>query len=70
MNKANFEESIDHLVQLATAEEELDVHRVTLIRWGKKGIAPMPLKIGGRWFMRRSDLQALKAGEWGQGHAA
>lgn len=57
-------ETIDFLVQAQDAEQVSGVHRVTLIRWGKKGIAPMPQKIGGRWFWRNSELQKLIAGEW------
>jgi predicted DNA-binding transcriptional regulator AlpA len=39
-------------------------HRITMLRWAAKNIAPKPQKIGGRWFWRNSEIQQLIAGEW------
>jgi predicted DNA-binding transcriptional regulator AlpA len=64
MNSPNIEQTRDHLLQASDVERELNVHRVTLLRWAKRGIAPQPLKIGGRWFWRNSEVQQLIAGEW------
>jgi predicted DNA-binding transcriptional regulator AlpA len=54
----------DYLCQAADVEKEIKVHRITLLRWAKKGIAPKPQKIGGRWFWKHSEIQQLIAGEW------
>ncbi len=64
MNSSHREKSNDHLLQASDVEQELSVHRITLLRWAKRGIAPMPLKIGGRWFWRNSEIQQLKTGQW------
>ncbi len=64
MNNQVTDKNKDYLLQASDVEQELNVHRVTLLRWAKKGIAPMPLKIGGRWFWRNSEIQQLKAGKW------
>ena len=54
----------DYLIQAQEAEQATNVHRITLLRWAAKGIAPKPQKIGGRWFWRNSEVQQLVAGEW------
>ncbi len=67
MNNHNSEKlrtTADYLIQAQEAEQRANVHRITLLRWGRKGIAPMPIKIGGRWFWRNSEIQQLVAGEW------
>ncbi len=64
MNKPKKDKTVDFLLQASDVEQELNVHRVTLLRWAKKGIAPNPQKIGGLWFWRNSEIQKLKAGEW------
>ncbi len=64
MNISTSNTSSDYLIQAQEAEQRANVHRITLLRWGRKGIAPMPIKIGGRWFWRNSEIQQLIAGEW------
>jgi len=54
----------DFLLQALDAEQITNVHRVTLHRWAKRGIAPQPQKIGNRWFWLNSDIQKFIAGEW------
>ena len=58
------EASPDHLIQAQEAEQLTNVHRITLLRWSRRNIAPQPQKIGGRWFWRYSEIQQLIAGEW------
>jgi predicted DNA-binding transcriptional regulator AlpA len=64
MNNSNVEKFTDFFLQAQEAEQLTNVHRVTLLRWAKRGIAPKPQKIGGRWFWRNSEIQQLIAGEW------
>lgn len=64
MTVHNLENLADHLIQAQEAEKVTNVHRITLLRWAAKGIAPKPQKIGGRWFWRNSEIQQLIAGEW------
>ena len=64
MNNSSLKQLSDHLIQAQEAEQRANVHRITLLRWGRKGIAPMPIKIGGRWFWRNSEIQQLVAGKW------
>lgn len=64
MTISNLEKTSDHLIQAQEAEQATNVHRITLLRWAKRGIAPKPQKIGGRWFWRNSEIQQLVAGEW------
>jgi len=54
----------DFLIQAQEAEQATNVHRITLLRWAARNIAPKPQKIGGRWFWRNSEIQQLVAGEW------
>ncbi|MDX2370698.1 MAG: AlpA family phage regulatory protein [Colwellia sp.] len=54
----------DFLLQALEVEQKLSVHRVSMIRWGKAGKAPSPIKIGGRNFWRNSEIEQLMAGEW------
>ena len=54
----------DYFLQAVEAEQATNVHRVTLLRWAKRGIAPKPQKIGGRNFWRNSEIQKFIAGEW------
>ncbi len=61
----NTDQKSDHLLQASEVEQEVRVHRITLLRWAKRGIAPKPIKIGGRWFWRNSEIQKLISGEWG-----
>lgn len=60
----NIEKLADYLIQAAEAEQLTSVHRITLLRWAKRGIAPVPQKIAGRWLWRNSEIQQLIAGEW------
>ncbi|PKI18095.1 helix-turn-helix transcriptional regulator [Colwellia sp. 12G3] len=64
MNNSNVIEQQDFLIQAQEAEQATNVHRITLLRWAARGIAPNPQKIGGRWFWRNSEIQQLIAGEW------
>lgn len=64
MKKSTSEQIKDFLIQAQEAEQATNVHRITLLRWAKKGIAPTPQKIGGRWFWRNSEIQQLIAGTW------
>jgi predicted site-specific integrase-resolvase len=64
MKNSTSERITDFLLQAQEAEQAMNVHRITLLRWAKKGIAPIPQKIGGRWFWRNSEIQQLIAGEW------
>jgi len=64
MTTSTLEQNKDYLIQAQEAEQATHVHRITLLRWAKKGIAPSPQKIGGRWFWRHSEIQQLVAGEW------
>lgn len=64
MNISTDKTPSDFLIQAQEAELITNVHRVTLLRWAARGIAPEPLKIGGRWFWRNSEIQQLIAGEW------
>jgi predicted DNA-binding transcriptional regulator AlpA len=64
MKSNNPDSSHDYLIQAQDAEQLTNVHRITLIRWAKKGIAPKPQKLGGRWFWRNSEIQQLIAGNW------
>jgi predicted DNA-binding transcriptional regulator AlpA len=64
MSNRNLEKLADYLIQAQEAEQLTNVHRITLLRWSKRGIAPKPQKIGGRWFWRNSEIQQLIAGEW------
>lgn len=66
MNISTANTSTDYLIQAQEAEQATNVHRITLLRWAAKGIAPKPQKIGGRWFWRHSEIQQLIAGEWEQ----
>ena len=66
MNISTTNTSTDYLIQAQEAEQATNVHRITLLRWAAKGIAPKPQKIGGRWFWRHSEIQQLIAGEWEQ----
>lgn len=60
----NKQANSDFLLQAMEVEQITNAHRVTLLRWAKKNIAPQPLKIGSRWFWRNSDIQKFIAGEW------
>jgi predicted DNA-binding transcriptional regulator AlpA len=64
MNISTSNTPSDYLIQAQEAEQATNVHRITLLRWAAKGIAPTPQKIGGRWFWRNSEIQQLVAGEW------
>jgi len=64
MKTSTLEQLADYLIQAQDAEQATNVHRITLLRWAAKGIAPKPQKIGGRWFWRNSEIQQLVAGEW------
>jgi predicted DNA-binding transcriptional regulator AlpA len=64
MNNSSVEKFTDFFLQAQEAEQVTNVHRITLLRWAKRGIAPKPQKIGGRWFWRNSEIQQLIAGEW------
>jgi len=64
MTLSNLENIADHLIQAQEAEQLTNVHRITLLRWSKRNIAPKPQKIGGRWFWLHSEIQQLIAGEW------
>jgi predicted site-specific integrase-resolvase len=64
MKTSTLDQISDFLIQAQEAEKRANVHRITLLRWGRKGIAPMPIKIGGRWFWRNSEIEQLIAGEW------
>jgi predicted DNA-binding transcriptional regulator AlpA len=64
MKTSTLEQLADFLIQAQEAEQATHVHRITLLRWAKRGIAPKPQKIGGRWFWRNSEIQQLIAGEW------
>jgi predicted DNA-binding transcriptional regulator AlpA len=64
MNTQNLEKIGDYLIQAQEAEQLTSVHRITLLRWSKRGIAPKPQKICGRWFWRNSEIQQLIAGKW------
>jgi predicted DNA-binding transcriptional regulator AlpA len=64
MNKYTTQTLSDYLIQAQDAEQVTNVHRITLLRWAAKGIAPKPQKIGGRWFWRHSEIQQLITGEW------
>ncbi len=63
MNNSSVEKFTDFFLQAQEAEQVTNVHRITLLRWAKRGIAPKPQKIGGRWFWRNSEIQQLIAGE-------
>lgn len=47
MTLSNLENISDHLIQAQEAEQLTSVHRITLLRWAKRGIAPTPQKIKG-----------------------
>ena len=64
MTVRNLAKQSDYLIQAQEAEQLTNVHRITLLRWAVKNIAPKPQKIGGRWFWRNSEIQQLIAGEW------
>jgi predicted DNA-binding transcriptional regulator AlpA len=64
MQTSRFEKPTDYLIQAQDAEQLTNVHRITLLRWANRGIAPNPQKIGGRWFWRHSEIQQLIAGKW------
>lgn len=64
MTTENLEKLADYLIQAQEAEQATSVHRITLLRWAAKGMAPKPQKICGRWFWRHSEIQQLVAGEW------
>ncbi len=64
MKTSTLEQLADFLIQASEAEQATNVHRITLLRWAKRGVAPQPQKIGGRWFWRNSEIQQLVAGEW------
>jgi predicted DNA-binding transcriptional regulator AlpA len=64
MNTSATQNLSDYLIQAQDAEQLTNVHRITLLRWADRGIAPKPQKIGGRWFWRNSEIQQLIAGEW------
>ena len=64
MTLSNLENISDHLIQAAEAEQLTNVHRITLLRWSKRGIAPKPQKIGGIWLWRYSEVQQLISGDW------
>ena len=64
MKTTTLEQIADYLIQAQEAEQLTSVHRVTLLRWSKRGLAPTPQKICGRWFWRNSEIQQLIAGEW------
>tara|TARA_R110000744_G_scaffold340247_2_gene445472 strand:- start:530 stop:733 length:204 start_codon:yes stop_codon:yes gene_type:complete len=66
MKTSTSEQIKDFLIQAQEAEQRANVHRITLLRWGRKGIAPMPIKIGGRWFWRNSEIELLIAGQWSE----
>lgn len=54
----------DYLLRSQEVEQLVNAHRVSLLRWAAKNIAPKPLKIAGRWYWRNSDIQKFIAGEW------
>lgn len=64
MKTSTIEQPKDSFLQADEASKTLHVHPITLLRWSKRGIAPKPKKIGGRWFYRNSEIQQLIAGEW------
>lgn len=64
MKTSTLEQLADYLIQAQEAEQLTNVHRITLLRWAKRGIAPKPQKIGGIWLWRHSEIQQLIAGEW------
>jgi predicted DNA-binding transcriptional regulator AlpA len=64
MKTSTLDQISDFLIQAQDAEQLTNVHRITLHRWAKRGIAPKPQKIGNRWFWRNSEIQQLIAGEW------
>jgi predicted DNA-binding transcriptional regulator AlpA len=64
MKTLTSEQNRDFLIQAESAEQATNVHRITLLRWAARGIAPKPQKIGGRWFWRNSEIQQLIAGVW------
>ncbi len=64
MTIRNLDNLSDFLIQAQEASKLTNVHRITLLRWAKRGIAPIPQKIGGRYFWRNSEIQQLIAGEW------
>jgi predicted DNA-binding transcriptional regulator AlpA len=64
MNTSAKQNLSDYLIQAQDAEQLTNVHRITLLRWADRGIAPKPQKIGGRWFWRHSEIQQLITGEW------
>ena len=64
MNTSTTQVLPDFLIQAHQAEQLTGVHRITLLRWSKRGIAPKPQKICGRWLWRNSEIQELIAGDW------
>jgi predicted DNA-binding transcriptional regulator AlpA len=64
MNKLNFNNVSDHILQASDIEQITNSHRITLIRRAKKSIAPQPIKIGGRWYWFNSKIQAFISGKW------
>lgn len=54
----------DELIPLTKAMEILNVSRVTLNIWHKKGIGPRKKQIGGRMFYSLKEVQDYASGEW------
>lgn len=48
----------DELLSIVQLAEYLGVHRWTLYRWKKDGIGPTPIKVGGAFRYRRSEVEA------------
>lgn len=61
---ANENTTPDFFLQAIEVERIVNVHRVTLLRWAAKNLAPKPQKICGRWFWRNSEIEQFIAGEW------
>lgn len=54
----------DFLLQALDVEQKINLHRVTMLRLAKAGKFPKPLKVGGRWLWRNSEIEQLMAGTW------
>lgn len=62
--------SEDHLIDAAAVRAEFGGKSpITIRRWVTQGMLPPPVKINGRNYWRRSDVNALKAGAAGMGAA-
>lgn len=48
----------DQFVTAAALEEETGIPASTWRFWAQKGRGPKPVKLGGRWFWRRSAVAA------------